>query len=471
MAAANAGSTSSSGRRRWSARGSVGTVAVVGAGAVVAAVAGGVLVATGVIGPGLFGGDDDPSSASADPGSSVTDPSGSLGPSPSDEVSPTDGITPSDSAAPTDTASDLPTGTPSEVPTDVPSDTPTDTPTDGTTDGTTGGTTGPTDEPTGPTGGPSGPTPGDDVMPESDGGPVTLDLLANDSVEGGGELRLVSVSQPGNGEVIRGEPRLLAAAAAEGGIVTYIPARRFKGDDSFTYVVGDGSGRTSEGTVRVTVRNGFPVAEPDESSTRANSSVGVDVLANDHDPNGDDLGVADHDATSATGGTVSRANGGLTYEPLRGFRGVDSFTYRSTDGDATSNLATVTVAVANTAPTADDDTASTGRNRPVTITVLGNDTDPDGDTLTVTGATAPADGTVQVNNDGTLTYTPAAGFTGTDTFGYTALRRHRHRHRHRDRGGRQHRPDRRRRHRQHRPEPAGDHRRCWATTPTPTATP
>ncbi len=51
--------------------------------------------------------------------------------------------------------------------------------------------------------------------------------------------------------------------------------------------------------------------------------------------------------------------------------------------------------------------------------MLANDSDPDGDTLTVTDATTPADGTVVVNEDGTVFYTPAAGFSGTDTFDYT----------------------------------------------------
>ena len=50
---------------------------------------------------------------------------------------------------------------------------------------------------------------------------------------------------------------------------------------------------------------------------------------------------------------------------------------------------------------------------PLTIVVLPNDTDPDGDTLTVIGATVdPTQGTVTVNPDGTLTFTPAVTFTG-----------------------------------------------------------
>ena len=65
-----------------------------------------------------------------------------------------------------------------------------------------------------------------------------------------------------------------------------------------------------------------------------------------------------------------------------------------------------------------DDSASTGAGVPVAVSVLANDTDVDGDTLSVTGKTTPAHGTVTCTAT-TCTYTPAAGYTGDDTFGYT----------------------------------------------------
>src|SRR3546814_20665411 len=57
---------------------------------------------------------------------------------------------------------------------------------------------------------------------------------------------------------------------------------------------------------------------------------------------------------------------------------------------------------------------------PVSIDVLGNDDDPDGDPLMVDGFTQPTNGTVASNADGTLRYTPDSGFTGSDSFTYTA---------------------------------------------------
>src|SRR5204863_1203653 len=112
-------------------------------------------------------------------------------------------------------------------------------------------------------------------------------------------------------------------------------------------------------------------------------------------------------------------NGTVTYTPNTGFTGTDTFTYKASDGTNQSNLATVTIKV-NRAPVATNDNANTTRDTAVTISVLLNDTDPDEDPLMVTGLTQPTLGTVVLNANGTLTYTPPAGFTGTTTFTYKA---------------------------------------------------
>ncbi len=73
----------------------------------------------------------------------------------------------------------------------------------------------------------------------------------------------------------------------------------------------------------------------------------------------------------------------------------------------------------NQAPVAADDTALTAADTPLVLAVLGNDSDPDGDPLGVAAVTQGANGTVAVNPDGTLLYTPNPGFTGADSFTYT----------------------------------------------------
>jgi hypothetical protein len=74
----------------------------------------------------------------------------------------------------------------------------------------------------------------------------------------------------------------------------------------------------------------------------------------------------------------------------------------------------------NQPPSAANDAASTTVDTAVTVPVLANDSDPNGDPLTVTNLTQPANGTAQRNSNNTVTYTPNAGFTGSDSFTYTA---------------------------------------------------
>ncbi len=166
-----------------------------------------------------------------------------------------------------------------------------------------------------------------------------------------------------------------------------------------------------------------PSVVNDAASTPQDSAgVFIDVLANDSDPDGDGLSVTGA-GTPANGSVVNNGNG-VTYIPAPGFSGTDSFSYSAGDGKGGSGSATVTVTVtpgapaANRAPTARDDQATTNRDTPVDIAVLNNDSDPDGDPLSIASVTQPAQGSV-VNHGSYLSFTPAPGVRGSQTFGYT----------------------------------------------------
>jgi hypothetical protein len=126
-------------------------------------------------------------------------------------------------------------------------------------------------------------------------------------------------------------------------------------------------------------------------------------------------GAATTEAYQATLRTVAYASP----NPTAGLR---VFTFTVSDGTTTSEVATTTINVTsvNVAPVANDDIAVTAKNAAKTITVLVNDTDADGDPLTVSVVTGPGHGSVIVNADGTITYSPAANYTGTDSFTYKA---------------------------------------------------
>ncbi len=83
-----------------------------------------------------------------------------------------------------------------------------------------------------------------------------------------------------------------------------------------------------------------------------------------------------------------------------------------------SDSVKVTLSGMNLAPIARDDRDTTRFETPVIIHVLRNDTDPDGGKLTVTLCGVPANGLAVVNTNGTITYTPYAGYSGNDSFCY-----------------------------------------------------
>lgn len=164
--------------------------------------------------------------------------------------------------------------------------------------------------------------------------------------------------------------------------------------------------------------NGAPTANGDTAGTAEDFAVDVAVLANDSDPDGDALSILS--VSSPANGTTDISGTMVIYTPNANFAGNDAFTYSVGDGRGGSDSATVTVTVTgmNDAPSAVNDAAATASDTPISVAVLSNDTDVDGDALSVVGVGAAGNGTV--SHDGSaVQYTPAAGFSGTDTFGYT----------------------------------------------------
>jgi large repetitive protein len=187
-----------------------------------------------------------------------------------------------------------------------------------------------------------------------------------------------------------------------------------------------------------------PVAAGDKATTGNNATVTISVLANDTDPAGLPLTIASVNTTGTKGTvTVNPGHKTVAYNPNGQFAGLaagktatDKFTYQATDGTQTSNSATVTVTITGSGTSAAQPptvtahsykavgntplgvgTAPTEPAATVTGTVLSGDSDQDpAATLSVTANTAPGHGTVTMNPNGTFTYTPNPGFSGTDSF-------------------------------------------------------
>ena len=165
------------------------------------------------------------------------------------------------------------------------------------------------------------------------------------------------------------------------------------------------------------IDNAIPKALPDTAIIKRNESAIIDVLLNDTDEDGDNLTIV---FATANFGTVNITNDDqLNYSTKAAFVGEDTITYSISDGNGGIDSTTVTINVyANHAPIAVNDNANTDDRTPITIKVLINDSDIDNDPLTVTAVSAEQ-GSVIINLDNSLTYTPVDGFNGTVLISYT----------------------------------------------------
>ncbi|MGH1368913.1 MAG: Ig-like domain-containing protein, partial [Maritimibacter sp.] len=247
---------------------------------------------------------------------------------------------------------------------------------------------------------------------------IIVDLTDNDSDPEGDDFEVTSVGTPTNGTV----------ELQPDGTVKYTPNEDFNGTDTFTYIVTDEHGATDEATVTITIDpvNDRPDGEDDVAVTPEDTPVVIDVIANDTDPEGDPLEVAEL-GEPENGTAELNPDGTVTYTPNTDFTGTDTFTYTVTDGNGGTDVVTVQVAVESDEVNevdAVDDLSATETDTPVVIDVLANDNDPEGDDFEVTDVEDPANGTAELNANGTITYTPDTGFTGTETFTYTVTDEH-----------------------------------------------
>ncbi|MGH8278144.1 MAG: Ig-like domain-containing protein [Gammaproteobacteria bacterium] len=122
--------------------------------------------------------------------------------------------------------------------------------------------------------------------------------------------------------------------------------------------------------------------------------------------------------TSGTATLTNAATGAFTYTPNSGFSGTDSFTFTASNSGGTSNTATESITVTPSASPVAENGSATGATGTVLSGTL-QATDPiTGRTLTYIVVGQPSDGTLVLTgaNTGTFTYTPTAGFVGTDSF-------------------------------------------------------
>ncbi len=268
------------------------------------------------------------------------------------------------------------------------------------------------------------PVANDDLVQTLVNTPVSSNFRVNDFDPDGDPIIVnrTPITPPAHGSVV---------ITATGGFL-YFPASGYKGEDSFVYEICDNGGLCDRARVTILVKednngpsNDPPFAGDDAFVTEAGISIGGSLSANDKDPNGDPLSYKMTPVEGPSHGTVTiLPNGGFAYTPAATYVGPDYFIYEVCDNGSPALCARatayITVTSENSTPVANPDVNLTIAGLVASGNVLTNDYDPDGDLLTVNTdpVIGPANGTLVLNSDGTYSFTPNPGFSGTDGFFY-----------------------------------------------------
>lgn len=166
---------------------------------------------------------------------------------------------------------------------------------------------------------------------------IVVKVLDNDTDNDKTTLTIDSYTQGANGSVY-----LISTDKT----LRYTPRPGYFGTDTFTYTIKNAAGETKIATVTVTIVsvNDLPLAEHDSASVTKNSSVLIDVLANDEDDDSADV-LAITLVNEPTHGTAVIENGKVRYTPDADFVGTDIFYYTISDGNGGTSEARITVTV------------------------------------------------------------------------------------------------------------------------------
>lgn len=258
-----------------------------------------------------------------------------------------------------------------------------------------------------------------DIVYTQQGSAVNIYLLAND------EGQNISISatndMPNYGGITGADP--------ETGLFTYQPQSGFVGNDYFTYIACNDLGNCDTALVVIIVLpanadNMPPVANNDQMALSNAQTTDIDVLANDADPNGNPLSIAQIVIPPLNGLASINADNTISYTPEGDAPYCDNFAYIVCDNatPALCDTAYVQVVVGaatcqNQAPIANNDVATGTDGETIWIAVLNNDTSNDDEIAQLYAASVPQYGSISPTTVG-FSYMPQADFTGTDYFAY-----------------------------------------------------
>ncbi len=219
------------------------------------------------------------------------------------------------------------------------------------------------------------------------------------------------------------------------GQVRFVPDANYHGAAQFTYWVADSFGAETPALLNIVVApvNDLPVVVSEETVTQEDTTLYIDpasLLANDTDPDtvtdGQVLSVST--VSNATHGSVTLlANGSIEFVPDVNFHGVASFDYTVSDGNGGTSVSTAVIRISavNDAPVTLGESATGDEDNELIFTsaaLLANDSDvdvaTDGQVLSISRVGVSSHGTVSLDAQGQVHFTPDANYHGAAQFTY-----------------------------------------------------
>lgn len=262
----------------------------------------------------------------------------------------------------------------------------------------------------------------EDAATTTAGAPIAINVLAND-------FPILGTIDPTSVKIAALPLLGTAQVNPATGVITYTPQSPSQtGVVTFTYTVANNFGSVSQpGTVTVTVL-AAPTAANDAATVSVGSVTNFNLTANDL-AGSNPLNLASLNIVAApTCGIVANQLNGTVFFTAPAVAGTCVFSYVVSDQSVPpllSNVATVTVTVIAplVLPVAVNDSATVTSGTSVVISVAANDLSGSNplNPASIAIAAAPAHGTATANaaGPGTVTYTPTAGFSGSDSFTYS----------------------------------------------------
>nr|WP_100877043.1 putative Ig domain-containing protein [Janthinobacterium sp. 64] len=233
------------------------------------------------------------------------------------------------------------------------------------------------------------------VAANSSANPITLSL-------GGGTATSVTVATAASH----------GTATASGTAITYTPTAGYSGTDSFTYTATNAGGTSSAATVTITVSAPILTLTP---ASLGNGTTGTPYSATISAAGGTaPYSFAITSGSLPAGLILNTATGALSGTPTAS--GAANLTITATDANSVTSSKPYTLVIGVQAPVANAVSATVAANssaNPITLSLGG------GTATSVTVATAASHGTATASGTA-ITYTPTAGYSGTDSFTYTA---------------------------------------------------